>query len=420
MRKWKSLWERLGPGLITGMADDDPSGIATYSQAGAQFRFSFLWVMVFTVPLMYCVQVACARIGRVTGRGVIHLMRKKGFHKAWISLVVISLAVVNAVNIGADIHAMGACFKLMVPRADEQWATVGMGFISAILMVLVPYRIYVHWLKWLALTLISYVMVTIMARVPWMDVLKAAFIPHLSFDLESVKMLLAILGTTISPYLFFWQASQEVEEIHRLGSGPFIHRHQGGKDEELSKIRFDTWVGMGASNIIAFCIIVAAGVTLNPAGVTTIDSAEQAALALRPLAGDFSFYIFSLGVISAGLLAIPVLAGSAAYAISEAFQFRLGLDKSFSHGKEFYLVIVSVILFGVVFALIAKNPIQALVFAAILNGLLAAPMIFLIQKLSTDRSIMGPWKVSPRLQAGLTITGVLMLVVSIASLFFMI
>ncbi|WP_343713178.1 divalent metal cation transporter [Inquilinus sp.] len=384
---WRRLLKSLGPGLITGAADDDPSGIATYSQAGAQFGYSLGWVMVFSYPLMAVTQSISARIGCVTGCGIARNLRRH--HPRWLlRCVVLMLLVANIANLGADLGAMAAALQLLVPGPALLYGA-GFALLCILLEVFLSYARYAAILRWLTLSLFAYAAVVLVVRVPWSEALLGAFVPHLAFDAEHAQALVAILGTTISPYLFFWQASQEVEEQLRRTAQPlYIAPARAG--EELARVRIDTWVGMGYSNLISLFIIIATAATLHAGGITDIQNSAQAAEALRPIAGGLAFALFACGIIGTGLLAVPVLAGSAAYAVCEAFDWVEGLDHKPKDAKAFYGVIVLATALGLGVGFIGLDPIKALYWSAVLNGLLAAPLMATMLAIAGSRRIMGP------------------------------
>src|SRR5258706_5139991 len=335
-KKKPSLWARLGPGLITGAADDDPSGIATYSQVGAGFGYSILWTTFFTFPLMVGIQTISARIGRVTGHGLAANIRKH-YPRPVLYTVVLLLLVANTINIAADIGAMGAALELLI-GGNARWFGAGFGILSAVLQVFIPFRRYAPILKALTLALLAYVASLFVIHIPWGDVAYGTLLPRLSLKPDYIVAIVAVFRATISPYLLFWQASQEVEEQRTarrekpLGAAPEQAR------TALKRIRLDTYIGMGFSNIVAFCIMLTAVTTLHLNGVTDIETSSQAAEALRPIAGNFAFTLFAAGIIGTGLLAVPVLAGSAAYGIAEAFRWRIGLGLDLSHPRGFYAI----------------------------------------------------------------------------------
>lgn len=387
-----SLLRTLGPGLVTGAADDDPSGIATYSQVGAQFGYELGWTMLFSFPLMAVIQGISAGIGAVTGQGLAQNLRRH--YPPWVvRLAVLLLLVANFINLGADLGAMGAALRLLVDGPSVLYAVV-FGFLCAYLEIVVSYQRYVKVLKWLTLSLFSYVAVVLAVKVPWADAIRSALIPHFTLDSDHAMALVAVLGTTISPYLFFWQAAEEVEELHRrhlerLAARPYAAR------SELGRIRTDTLVGMGFSNLIALCIIIATAATLHANGITQIETSEQAAQALRPIAGEFAFALFAAGIIGTGLLAVPVLAGSAAYAVAEMMQWPEGLDRRPKEAKAFYATIAVATLGSVALSFTALNPIRALYWSAVINGILAVPLMAIMVLMAGNPRIMGnltaPW-----------------------------
>lgn len=370
----QSLLRKLGPGIITGAADDDPSGIATYSQAGAQTGFALLWTVVLTWPLMVAVQSVSARIGRVTGRGLAGNMVLV-FPRGVVTTLVLLLFLANTINLGADLAAMGAAARLMLGGGSTHLFTIVFAIGSLLAIVFVPYHRYVGLLKWFTFSLLAYVGVVFSVKIDWPAVVAGALVPRFELSGESFTLIVAIFGTTISPYLFFWQSSQEVEEEEAdPDAGPLIV-HPEQADRELSRIGWETWAGMAISNLIAFFIILTTAVTLHASGKTDIQSAEQAAEALRPIAGDAAFILFSLGLIGTGLLAIPVLAGSAAYAAAEARGWRTGLERPLNEARPFYLVIAAAILLGVSVEFTPLDPIKALVWSAVLNGVIVVPIM---------------------------------------------
>jgi NRAMP (natural resistance-associated macrophage protein)-like metal ion transporter len=381
-----SILRNLGPGLVTGAADDDPSGIATYSQVGAQFGYGLAWTMAFSFPLMAVFQEVCARIGAVTGVGIAHNLRRH--HPLWLlRAVVVLLLVANVINLGADLGAMGAAAQLLIGGSGLLY-TIFFGIACVLLETFLSYAVYARVLKWLTLSLFAYVAVVFAVQVPWSAALRATLIPAFSFDTPHVTAIVAILGTTISPYLFFWQSSQEVEEERRRHVRP-LHLAPKGAETELRRIRTDTIVGMGVSNLIALFIIYATAATLHASGVTDIQTSSQAAEALRPVAGPFTFFVFAAGIIGTGLLAVPVLAGSAAYAVAEVFQWRGSLDARPQQARAFYGTIAAATLGGVALNFMALDPIKALFWAAVVNGVLAAPLMAVIMLIATNPRAMG-------------------------------
>ena len=392
----KGLWARikasplahLGPGLITGVADDDPSGIATYSQAGAQFGLNMLWTMPLAYPLMSAVQSMCARIGRVTGQGLAANIRE-AFPPSVLRIVVGLLVVANTLNIAADIAAMGEAGEL-VTGLDRRWMACGFAAISLGLQVFVPYHRYVQYLKWLTLSLLAYVAVLFTVHVPWDEVARRTVWPQFRLDGPAAAMIVGIFGTTISPYLFFWQASEEVEDLARAPDGRSLRADPAAAPAELRRIRWDTWSGMLYSDASAYFIILATAVTLNAAGVRDIETAAQAALALKPIAGPFAFLLFTVGLLGVGLIGVPVLAGSAAYGVAEAMGWRFGLEKRLWEAPGFYGVIIASTLGGLAIQFLPVNPMKALFWSAVINGVVAVPLVAVVVLLARKPSVMGP------------------------------
>jgi NRAMP (natural resistance-associated macrophage protein)-like metal ion transporter len=376
----------LGPGLVTGAADDDPSGIATYSQVGAQFGYGLAWTMLFSFPLMAVIQAVSARIGCVTGYGIAQNLRRH--YSRWLLRgVVLLLLIANVINLGADLGAMGAALGLLIGGPELLYAVL-FGFICILLETFMSYARYAATLKWATLCLFAYVAVVFAAHVPWGSALYNTFVPHLVFDAPHAMAMVALLGTTISPYLFFWQAGQEVEELHRRHVKALcIAPRDAGP--ELARIRTDTFVGMGISNLIALFIIFATAATLNASGVTDIQTSSQAAEALRPVAGEFTFALFAAGIIATGMLAVPVLAGSAAYAVSEFFHWTEGLDRRPREAKAFYATIALATMAGAALNFTPLDPIKALYWSAVVNGVLAAPLMAVMMVVAMNPRIMG-------------------------------
>jgi NRAMP (natural resistance-associated macrophage protein)-like metal ion transporter len=387
----------FGPGLVTGAADDDPSGIATYSQGGAQFGYAMSWTMFLTTPFMIAIQMVTARIGAVTGKGLAANLRK-ALPAAALYLMVGLLLVANTINIAADIAAMGDALRLVAGGPALVYvALFGIGCLAA--QILVPYHRYSQYLKILTLVLFAYVAAAFSVHVAWGQVLVATFIPHLSWDRDLTLMLVAIFGTTISPYMFFWQASHEAEDRSlrsnaAAGAASLTRKRLAQRD--ASRIRFDTVTGMIYSNLIGFFIIVTTGATLHAYGITQIETAEQAAEALRPLAGPLAFLLFSLGIIGTGLLAVPVLAGSAAYAVAESFGWRGSLELPARHAPGFYLIVAAATIAGLIAALTPLNPIRMLFWSAVVNGVVAVPLMVGMMLVVANRKIMGAFA-APRL-----------------------
>jgi NRAMP (natural resistance-associated macrophage protein)-like metal ion transporter len=389
MRKPRLL-RVLGPGLITGASDDDPSGIATYSQAGAQFGFSITWTMLFTYPLMAVIQEISGRIGRTTGIGIAGNIRRH--YPDWLLQgLVAALFFANAINIGADLGAMADALKLLI-GGPQLLYVVFLGLFCATLQIFVQYRRYVAVLKWLTLALLAYFGTVMVVKIPWGDAAWGFFVPTFSGDLAFWTTVVAILGTTISPYLFFWQASQEAEDTKEDERKPLVKAPRQGPDA-IERIRADTYAGMAFSNLVALAIMVTTAATLHAAGVTDIESSAQAAEALKPVAGPFAFAIFALGIIGTGLLAVPVLAGSAAYALGEARKWPVGLARQPMQAKAFYATIAVATMIGVLINFSPINPIKALYWSAVLNGIVAVPVMAMMMLISVNRTIMGKFTV---------------------------
>ena len=395
----KEFVRRLGPGLITGAADDDPSGIATYSQAGSQFRFALVWTLLITTPLMIGIQMLSARIGWVTGEGLAANINK--MCPRWLTMSLVGLLVVaNTINIAADIGAMGEAARLLIGGPLPLYV-VGFGLLCIAVQVFFSYESTVRILKWLTLALFAYVAVILTVHVPWRQAITESlhpwsFLPKDASLKEYAAMVVAVLGTTISPYLFFWQAAQEVEDNHRRPEAQSLRAHPEYAAEHLSRIKEDTIVGMTFSNVIALCIVIATAVTLNEQGITTIQTSSQAAEALRPVAGEFAFAIFALGIIGTGLLAVPVLAGSAAYAVSELYGWKAGLSHGFHEARGFYLIIVAATGIGTVMGYLELDPIKALVWSAIVNGVISVPIMVVLMLVGQSERLMGPHTITRR------------------------
>jgi NRAMP (natural resistance-associated macrophage protein)-like metal ion transporter len=393
----RMLLRLLGPGLVTGAADDDPSGIATYSQAGAQFGYGLLWTVFLTTPFMIAIQLVSARIGRVTGKGlaanVMELVPR------WLVLALVSLLVAaNTFNIAADIAAMGEALSLVIGGLNHEHALI-FASTSTLLQVFVPYRRYAPVLKFLTLTLFAYVATAMTVHIPWSAALLAAVWPTPVVNADYFLMVVAVLGTTISPYLFFWQASQEVEEMNQGKIDPPLRELGRGGDRELDRIKVDTIVGMIFSNVIAFFIILTTAAVLNANGITNINSATEAAEALRPLAGDFTFLLFALGIIGTGMLAIPVLAGSAAYGVSEAFGWHATLEAKAPDAVGFYAIIAAATVIGFGLGFTGIDAIHMLVWSAVLNGIVAVPIMAMMMVIVANSQLMGKFRARPWLIA---------------------
>ncbi len=406
-----SIWQlfrKLGPGLITGASDDDPSGIATYSQVGAQFGYGMLWTMLFSYPLMAAIQEISARLGRVTGVGIAGNIRRH-HSRSMLYGVVALLLVANIFNLGADIGAMGAAAKLIVPGPMLLYIVL-FGLISLVLQVLVPYTQYVKYLKWLTLALFAYVATSIVAGQPRWPAIQATLLPSISFESGHFMALTAVLGTTISPYLFFWQASQEVEETKVHAGENCLEQSPKQAPAQFERIKVDTYTGMALSNLVAYFIILTAAATLHVHGITDVQTADQAAKALEPLAGKFAFLLFALGIIGTGLLAVPVLAGSAAYGVCETFQWAASLEKKPGKAVKFYLTIGCATLIGLLLNFVHLNPIKALFYSAVLNGVVAVPVMVFMMILARSPRVMGKFTLPRYLQvAGWTATAVMLL-----------
>ncbi|MEZ2409183.1 NRAMP family divalent metal transporter [Bosea sp. RCC_152_1] len=382
----KRLPTLLGPGLVTGASDDDPSGIATYSQAGAQFGHGASWSLVLTYPLMVAIQIISARVGRTTGRGLAGNIAR--CYPRWVAYAVtIPLLVANIINIGADLGAMGDALKMLAGGP----AHIYVAFFGAIcigLQVLMEYKRYVAVLKWLSLVLLAYVAALFVVKVDWLTVATSIVLPRLSFDADYLSIVVAIFGTTISPYLFFWQASQEAEDLKEKPREEPLVEHPEQATPARERIQLDTAVGMAISNLIALAIVTTTASTLNPAGLTDIQSSVDAAKALEPIAGSFAKAIFAIGILGTGILAVPVLAGSAAYAIGEAAKWPVGLSREPREAKAFYLAVSVATAIGVALNFTSVDPIKALVWSAMINGVVAVPIMVILMLLAADPKIM--------------------------------
>ncbi|HEY6456741.1 MAG TPA: Nramp family divalent metal transporter [Steroidobacteraceae bacterium] len=392
--------KQLGPGLITGAADDDPSGIATYSQAGAQFGYSMLWAVLFTYPLMVGIQMVSARLGCISGRGL--AANVKAVFPRWVLYSIVGLLLMaNTINIAADVAAMGEALRLLAGGSARLYS-VGFGALCLALQVFLRYETYVRYLKWLTLVLLSYVAVIFTIHVPWNTVVRELAFPSLVLDNNTITVIVAVFGTTISPYLFFWQAAQEVEDLRALstrnGQGTLLPHAQDVARRHLRRIRWDTYLGMGFSNLIAFFIILSTAATLHASGFTNIQTSAQAASALRPLGGQLTFLLFSLGIIGTGMLAVPVLAGSAAYAVSESFDWQSGMDRKLHEALEFYAIIAIATVGGVILNFTHLDPMRALLWSAEINGVIAVPIMAIMMLLARRADIMGQFVIRPRLR----------------------
>ena len=391
----KNFFSTLGPGLITGASDNDPSGIATYSQVGAQFGYGMLWTTILCLPLMTAVQEISARIGRVTGRGIAGNMRR--YYPTWLLYpVVILLLVANTINIGADIAAMGAALKLLIGGPALLYSA-GFAVLSLGLQILVPYSKYVGVLKWLTLALFAYVLTVFVVHVPWASALRHTVLPDTSSFLSPSHLtaLIAILGTTISPYLIFWQASQEMEEADHTPGEENLTFAPEQAPEQFKRIRLDTRVGMTFAAIVFYFIVLTTAVTLHSRGITDIQSSEQAAEALRPIAGRYVFWLFAAGIVGTGLLAVPVLAGSAAYAVGETMGWRACLERRPGAAKGFYSVIAVATLLGLALDFTHIDPIKALFWTAVINGVVAGPLLIVMMLMASNAKVMGEQFILP-------------------------
>jgi len=411
---FRALWGRLkehplaklGPGLITGAADDDPSGIATYSQAGAQFGLNMLWTMPLTFPLMVAVQSMCANLGRVTGKGLSANI-KTAFPPIVLQGVVLLLLIANTLNIAADVAAMGEVAEL-VSGINRHFMTALFVFGTLALQLFVPYHRYVFFLKWLTLSLLAYAAVLFTVHIPWKQVVLHTVWPRFTPDASAAAVVVALFGTTISPYLFFWQTAEEVEDMQTLPLSAPLNQDPSSARKELRRIRWDTWSGMFYSNITAYFIILATAVTLNVAGVTDINTAAQAASALRPLAGDFAYLIFALGILGVGMIGVPVLAGSGAYALSEALGWNEGLERKVRDARGFYSIITISVLLALAIQYSPISPMKALFWSAVINGVVAVPLMVVIIMLVSKKSVMGDFTASrPLIVLGWVATAVM-------------
>jgi len=399
----KKFFRKIGPGFVTGASDDDPSGIATYSQSGANFGFSLLWMAFFMYPFMTAVQETCGRIGVVTGKGLAKVIRLH-YSKKVLYFTVLILLIANTINIGADLGAMAATLQLLVP-IPFIWLLLGVTFLILLLEILLSYKVYSKFLKYLCLSLLSYVFTVFVVKQDWINIFKSLVIPEIQWSREYILNIVAILGTTISPYLFFWQTSEEVEEEIQKGEMKSMRSAKPKITEgDIKDMRSDTFFGMFYANIIMFFILVTTASTLGVEGIHTIQTAAEAAEALKPIAGHFAYLLFSAGIIGTGLLAVPVLAGSASYAVSETFNWNEGLDTKPNKSKGFYGVIVVATLLGLLINLSPIKPFQMLYYTAILNGICTPPLLLIIILISNNKKIMGKYKNNWLTNLGLIIT----------------
>ncbi|HLI19805.1 MAG TPA: divalent metal cation transporter [Stellaceae bacterium] len=399
----------LGPGLITGASDDDPSGIATYSQVGAQFGFDMGWVMLFSFPLMCAIQETAARIGRATGEGIAGNIRRH-YSPLLLRVMVAPLLIANTINLGADLGAMGNVVNMLVGGPALLYAVL-FGALCAGLQIFTAYKRYVGILKWITVTLFAYVAAALVVRIPWGEVAWRTLVPSMRIETSYVVAIVAVLGTTISPYLFFWQSSQEAEEVRQDPHAKPLKRAPRQAPDEFRRIRIDTYLGMFLSNVIGWFIIITVAATLNAHGIKDISSAGQAAEALRPAAGAFAFLLFALGIIGTGLLSVPVLAGSAAYALAEALKWPAGLARRAKAARAFYGTIAAATFVGAMFNFFPVDPIKALFWSAVINGLVAVPIMIMTMVMARQKRVMGnfvlPW---PLASLGWIATAVMTLV----------
>jgi NRAMP (natural resistance-associated macrophage protein)-like metal ion transporter len=417
MKPLREYWKILGPGLTTGAADDDPSGIATYSQIGAQSGFGLIWLALFSYPMMGVVQEMCARIGLATGAGLATNI-KRHYSKKVLFLCTSLLVIANVFNIGANLGAMAESTKLVFPSINFLFLVIVFALISLVLQIFVSYKGYAKYLKYLALTLFAYVASALLININWLDVMRHLVVPNFSLSGDILILICAALGTTISPYLFFWQTDQEVEEQIAKGEATETQRRVSTSEVDIKKMRIDVWSGMFISNLVMFFIIAASAATLFQNGITNIATASDAALALKPFAGDFAYVLFTLGILGTGFLSIPVLAGSASYAVSESFGWKYGLYRKLKQALAFYGVIISAVFVGIILNFVGLDPIKTLIYSAILNGLIAPIVLFLIVHISSSDKIMGQFKNTKSSKIfGFLIAGIMAVVAVIAIVF---
>jgi NRAMP (natural resistance-associated macrophage protein)-like metal ion transporter len=392
-KQTRGVWASLGAGLVTGASDDDPSGIATYAQAGAGFGYGLGWTLLLSYPLMVVIQEISARIGRVTGEGIAGNLRKhypQGVLQGIVALVLIA----NILNLGADLGAMAEASRLLWARAPTWLWVVLFGLLCTAAQLLLSHERYVKVLKWMTLSLLSYFLVMLVVHIEWSAVVRGMLRPHWPGSRDAWLMIIAVLGTTISPYLFFWQATQEAEDTKADPQRAPLNERPGQGRSALARIRFDTLIGMGFSNLVGLAILITTAATLPASGITEVHSAAEAALALRPLAGQLAFALFAFGIIGTGLLAVPVLAGSAAYALGEARRWPVGLTRKPRQAKAFYATIAAATLLGAVANVLQLNPMKALVWAAVINGIVSVPIMVLLMRMAVNPSIMGKFRIS--------------------------
>ncbi|MFA6586014.1 MAG: divalent metal cation transporter [Candidatus Paceibacterota bacterium] len=418
VKEAREYWKTLGPGLTTGAADDDPSGIATYSQMGASRGFNLIWLSLFSFPLMATVQEMCARIGLTTGVGLATNI-KRHFSKKVLYFCTILLLFANVFNIGADLGAMAKGTQLIFPNVGFTFLVFGFAILSLLLQIFISYKEYSKYLKYLALVLFAYVFSAFSVSINWGDVFNHLVVPTVSFSKDEIILICAAFGTTISPYLFFWQTSQEVEEQILKGEKTEEMRRTLNTKEDIHKMRIDVWSGMFFSNLIMFFIIATCAATLFGSGVVNIGTAADAALALKPFAGDFSFTLFAIGILGVGLLAIPILAGSASYALSEAFNWKTGLYRKLKQATSFYGVIIVAMILGIILNFVGLDPIKTLIYAAVFNGIISPVILFFIVRISADEKIMGTFKNRKFTNVVGWFTVALLFVVSIGTIIFL-
>ncbi len=392
-KRAEEYWDTLGPGLTTGAADDDPSGIATYSQAGARYGLQLIWTALFTFPFMAVVQEMCARIGIVSGEGLAANIRRH-YSKGALYAATMLLFLANVLNIAADLGAMAAGTRLLLPNFGFELLVIMFALLSLFLQIFMPYARYAKYLKYLALALLSYVAVALSIGLDWGDVFRHLLIPSMTFSKDQILIVCAVLGTTISPYLFFWQTSQEVEENILHGERTIAERRENSNRRSIRQMRIDVWSGMFFSNLITFFIFAAVAGTLYAHGITDIVTADQAALALQPF-GEFAFLLFALGIVGTGLLAVPVLAGSSAYALAESFGWVRGLHYKLKQAYAFYGVIIVSMLLGIAANFMHLDPIKGLIYAAVANGIIAPIILFFVVRLSSNSRLMGDYANKP-------------------------
>ncbi len=415
LREGEDYIKKLGPGLVTGAADDDPSGIATYSQTGAQYGTSLIWMAFWTFPLVAVIQEMCARIALVTGRGLAANI-KHSYSRKILYACTILLFIANTLNIGADLGAMAKGFQLLIPSIPFFLLVIGFGLLGLVLQIYVPYQKYSKYLKWLVISLLSYIATGLIIHMDWPMLIRDSIIPTLTFSKTQILLITGILGTTISPYLFFWQTSQEIEEEILVGKMT-VHSRRGTNSAEIKSMRKDVWTGMFLSNLVMFFIIAVCASVLFKNGVTNIATANDAALALAPFAGRWATILFAVGIIGTGMLAIPVLAGSASYAISESFGWKEGLYRKFNEAKAFYSIMIISIIIGILINFIGIDPIKALIYSAIANGIVAPVILIFIVHISGNHKIMGHYKNSKLVNIVGWITMILMGITALAAIY---